>query len=203
MDVGSWLALYPPDFPVENPDNRAFIIGSLLRLTGSVTILTIEIITGLRDDLIVTTKINVFYFYFLFLIPELNFSWKHTVFFKVFIRFWHYVLCNFTEFSRPKWKNSFKIVDFTIEDDEFKTVCHVPIYLFTFFKKNLFPYAKHFDFFEHTRVHGWLFYIILHKKKKKCPLLHVLCKIIYYQNRKIHSVSKKMSFLFICKKSSQ
>ena len=86
MGVGSWLALYPPDFPVENPDNRAFIIGSLLRLTGSVTILTIEIITGLRDDLIVTTKINVFYFYFLFLVPkELNFSWKHTVFFLKYL----------------------------------------------------------------------------------------------------------------------
>ena len=51
---------------MENPDNRAFIIGSLRRLTGSVTTLTIEIITGSRDDLIVTTKINVFVFGFFF-----------------------------------------------------------------------------------------------------------------------------------------
>ena len=157
MDVGSWLALYPPDFPVENPDNQAFIIGSLLRLTGSVIILTIEIITGLRDDLIVTTKINVFYFMFFNFWSQKNSIFReNTRYFLKYLRlFWHYVLCNFTEFFEAKRKKkSFKIVDFTIEDDEFKTVCHVPIYLFTFFKKNLFPYATFWLFWAHTR--SWL-----------------------------------------------
>ena len=106
MDVGSWLALYPPDFPVENPDNRAFIIGSLLRLTGSVIILTIEIITGLRDDLIVTTKINVFYFMFFNFWSQKNSIFReNTRYFLKYLRlFWHYVLCNFTEFFEAKRK---------------------------------------------------------------------------------------------------
>ena len=42
---------------MENRVNLAFTIGSLQHLTGSVIILTIEIITGSRDDLIHSKEI--------------------------------------------------------------------------------------------------------------------------------------------------
>ena len=187
---------------MENPDNRAFIIGSLLRLTGSVTILTIEIITGLRDDLIVTTKINVFYFYFW---SQKNSIFReNTQYFLKYLYDFGIMCCAISRnFRGQNEKILLKLLILLLRMMSSRLCAMSQFIYLPFFKKNLFPYAKHFDFFEHTRVHGWLFYIILHKKMKKCPLLNVLCKIIYYQNRKIHSVSKKMSFLFICKKSSQ
>ena len=100
-------------------------------------------------------------------------------------------------FLRPKGKkNLLKLLILLLRMMSSRLCAMSQFIYLPFLKKIYFP-MQHFDFFEHTRVHGWLFYIILYKKKKKCPLLHVLCKIIYYQNRKIHSVSKKLScYLF-------
>ena len=135
---------------------------------------------------------------------ELNFSWKHTVFFKVFTIILALCVVQFHGifWGQKEKKNLLKLLILLLRMMSSRLCAMSQFIYLPFLKKIYFP-MQHFDFFEHTRVHGWLFYIILYKKKKKCPLLHVLCKIIYYQNRKIHSVSKKMYFLFICKRSSE
>ena len=173
-------------------DSRAFIIGSLQRLTGSVIILTIEIITGSRDDLIVTTKINVFV---LFFCHEIHFSVKTHYYYSWF---WHYICCAISRnFGAYKEKKSLKTLILLLRMMSSRLCAMSQFIYLPIFKKNLFPCNILTFLSTHAFMAGYLYFIV----RKKMSATRV-CKMIY-QNRKIHSVYPNLSkkVFFICKTS--